>query len=211
MKICTTNAGKLAEYGGMLAPLGIALDPVTEHDVPETGTSFEENGMQKARAYSRLFPDDWILAEDSGIVVPAIKGLPGVWSARFDDLDIATCEVHESGRPRAEMDRANNARLLRLMANIDDDKRGAYFVSHLVIVKPGGTATWQFCRRVHGWVTREARGDGGFGYDPIFVSPESYGKTWAEIDAARKSLISHRNNAVLDMLRWVCSTKENVK
>lgn len=202
MRICTTNPGKLREFGGLLAPLGIKLTPTTQHDVPETGDTVLANARQKAAGYAALYPDEYILTEDSGLVVPALGGLPGPWSARFTDLDLATLHVRESGRDRSIIDPLNNERVLDLLGN--EKNRGAYFVCVLNLTL-NETRLFEIERRVYGWITDKPRGEGGFGYDPIFESPQSYGKTWAEVDSLRKNLMSHRQIAVFDLMAWLAS------
>ncbi len=213
MRICTTNPGKVAEFGGLLLPLDIRLTPTTKHDVPETGTTFQHNARQKARGYAALYPGDWILSEDSGLVIPALKGLPGPYSARFADLDVSDADalvINESGRPRSEMDPANNRRVLRMMEGVPADQRGAYFVGYIVVIDPKGEIAFEVEQRAYGWITTELRGTGGFGYDPLFESDTSFGQTWAEIDTARKGLISHRSKSVWDLMAWLCSTDREV-
>ena len=111
MKLCSTNDGKLAEFGGLLAPLDIRLEPVRHMDIPETGDTFRANAIMKALGYAKHFGGEWVLAEDSGLVVPALNaghftGLPGAYSARFADMDLLNGVEQESGRPRSEMDPA---------------------------------------------------------------------------------------------------------
>ncbi len=210
MRICTTNPGKVAEFGGLLAPLDIPLIPTTTHEVPETGDTFADNAREKAKGYAKLYPGEWLLAEDSGLVVPALDGLPGPWSARFDDLDLLHNVVQPTGRPREVIDLANNRRLLKMLEGLTVDRRGAYFVAYIVVIDPAGEIAFEIERRTYGWITTELRGANGFGYDPLFMSDTSFGQTWAEVDTARKDLISHRSKAVWDLMAWLCSTDREV-
>lgn len=210
MRICTTNPGKVREFGGLLAPLDIHLVPTTNHDIPETGDTFAANAREKALGYASLYPGTWLLSEDSGLVVPALQGLPGPWSARFSDLDLRTRQVTESGRPRDVIDPQNNQRVLDLMLDVPEERRGAYFVAYIVVIDPEGHIAFEVERRAYGKVVFEPRGSGGFGYDPLFESDTSFGQTWAEIDTARKDLISHRSKAVWDLMSWLCSTNREV-
>lgn len=209
MRICTTNQGKLREFGGMLAPIGLSLtisDP--RIDIPETGVSFKENSQQKALGYAAAYPGEWLLAEDSGLCIPALGGFPGPWSARYADV---TClyplRVNESGRSRELMDVMNRERVLREMARIPESEQGAYFVCCITVIDMSGQVAFRTEQRTYGWITQEPAGYNGFGYDPIFVSDHTGGKTWAEIDGARKGLISHRSKACWDLMAWLCSTK----
>lgn len=209
MFICTTNMGKVREFASLLSPLGIDLKPITHHHVPELGCTFIENGRMKAQAYANLYPNRWILAEDSGLVVPALNGMPGHLSARYDDVQ-DDGKIVESLRDRLTIDFANNMKVLDKMKNVSPEHRGAYFVSHLVVINPHGQIAFETERRAVGWIATEMKGSQGFGYDPIFQSDTSYGKTWAEIDSVRKNLISHRSEVIWDFLAWVCSTTEEI-
>lgn len=104
MLLCSTNPGKIRAFGGLLAALDIPLDPVMHHEIPETGDTFEANALEKAQAYAALYPGKWLLAEDSGLVVPALGGWPGPWSAMFDDTNVRTHVVTPSRRSRAEIE-----------------------------------------------------------------------------------------------------------
>lgn len=184
------NKGKLREFSALLAPLGWEVIPQSELGVSEAeephGT-FVENALAKARHASREtgLP---ALADDSGICVAALGGAPGVYSARF------------AGEPKS--DEANNALLLEKL-NGEADRR-AHYVCVLVMLQHAedpqpiiAEGEW------HGEVTREARGAGGFGYDPYFLLPE-LGQTAAELDAALKNTLSHRGAAcriLLERLR----------
>lgn len=210
MRICTTNPGKVAEFGGLLAPLDIRLIPTMKEDIPETGDTFADNAREKARGYAKIYPNCWLLSEDSGLVIPALGNFPGPFSARFDDLNMATRRVIHTRRTRVQMDPLNNERVLRLMKGKPKSKRGAYFVAYIVVLDPEGEIAFEVEQRAYGWITETLRGTGGFGYDPLFETDTSFGQTWAEIDSARKDLISHRSRAVWDLMAWLCSTRRVV-
>ena len=149
-------------------------------DVEETGTTFEENSFLKADAVMKAtgLP---ALADDSGIAVDALNGEPGVYSARygFDDT------LDDWGRLEL---------LLKNTENVPDGQRQAQFVCVITMVTPEGS-TIQARGEIHGELTREARGENGFGYDPIFYYPP-LGKTTAELSPEEKNQVSHRANAL---------------
>jgi len=179
----TTNPGKTREIRGLLAGLPIRLlflsdfPPMPEPE--ETGHTFAENAELKARAYAALVPGGYSAAEDSGIVVPALGGEPGVYSARYggekDDL-------------------ARNELLLRRMRGLVGDDRAAYYEAAVVLIAPDGLEHL-FTGRVHGLITTEAQGTGGFGYDPIFHHRE-LGRTFGLATQEEKDRLSHRGEAV---------------
>ena len=144
-------------------------------EVEETGETFEENSLQKARAVMEAtgLP---ALADDSGIAVDALNGAPGIYSARY-----GTPDLDDYGR--MELLRHN-------MESVPDGQRQAKYVCVITMVTPEGE-TIQARGEVHGLITREAAGDGGFGYDPIFYYPP-FGKTLAQVPAEDKNRISHR-------------------
>jgi XTP/dITP diphosphohydrolase len=202
--IGTTNPGKVAEMASLLAPLGLELKAVSL-DVPELGDTFEENAIQKALAYAD-HSGGITASEDSGIIIPALNGLPGPWSARFADLDLQTRQVNSSDRTREEMDRLNNERLLALMKGIEQPRRAAAFKVVLVITQPG-KVLFQASAECHGWIADEQRGTNGFGYDPIFVGQDTFGKTFAELDPMRKNLRSHRKRVLDEMFMWASQNR----
>ena len=180
--LASNNAGKLAEFAQLLAPLGFAIKSQRELDIPEAeepfGT-FVENALAKARHASQLsgLP---ALADDSGICVPALDGAPGVQSARY------------AGEPRS--DPANNAKLVHDIAAHDD--KSAYYYCVLVMVRHAEDPQPIIADGVwHGQLIEQPRGQGGFGYDPYFFLP-SLGKTAAELSAEEKNKLSHRGQAL---------------
>lgn len=185
--LATRNAGKLAELRRMLAdgPVEVVgLADVPEFpDAPETGATFAENALAKARdaANATGLPS---VADDSGLAVDALNGMPGVLSARW------------SGRHGDDV--ANLELLLGQLTDVPDERRTAAFVCAAALVVPGGLETV-----VHGeWTGRivhEARGSGGFGYDPIFV-PDGELRTSAEFSPQEKDAASHRGRAMRALL-----------
>jgi XTP/dITP diphosphohydrolase len=186
--LATRNAGKLVELRRMLADLPgieiVGLADVPEFpDAPETGATFAENALAKARdaAAATGLPS---VADDSGLAVDALSGMPGVLSARW------------SGRHGD--DRDNVDLLLAQLGDVPDERRGAAFVCAAALVVPGGPETV-----VHGeWtgtIVRAPRGTNGFGYDPVFV-PDGEQRTSAELSAAEKDEASHRARALTALL-----------
>lgn len=144
----------------------------------ETGDTFEENAKLKAIAAAKAF-GKWVLADDSGLVVPALEGRPGVFSARY------------AGREATDLD--NRKKLLKEMENLDGLQRAAFFECVLVLASPDGV---KIVARgtVEGMIAEAERGRNGFGYDSLFLKHES-NKTFAELDEQTKNRISHRRKA----------------
>ncbi|MCX7989361.1 MAG: RdgB/HAM1 family non-canonical purine NTP pyrophosphatase [Aquificaceae bacterium] len=188
--LATTNRGKIRELVRLFEGSGVELLlPERELDVEEKGGSFFENAYLKAKAYYEAFQMP-TLGEDSGLVVPALEGYPGIYSSRFYSLEWGGVEPLEGSR-----DRANIRKLLRLMEGLQDRK--AYFLTCAVVCL-GDTGLWAE-GRCYGEVLREPRGEGGFGYDPIF-QPEGYTKSMAELRPEEKDLLSHRGKAIRRLL-----------
>ncbi|SDY36660.1 XTP/dITP diphosphohydrolase [Modestobacter sp. DSM 44400] len=182
--LATRNPGKLAELQRLLATAVPGVEVVGLRDVPEypeapeTGATFEENALLKAREAVR-YTGLPAVADDSGITVDALNGMPGVLSARW------------SGRHGD--DAANTALLLGQLADVPDDRRGGAFVCAAALVTPDG-AEHVLQRQWRGTVVREPRGTNGFGYDPVFV-PARLDRTSAELEPAEKDARSHRGQA----------------
>lgn len=184
--LASNNAGKLREFAQLLAPLDFEVLPQAALNIAEAEEphcSFVENALAKARHASRLsgLP---ALADDSGLCVSALQGAPGVHSARY------------AGEPKS--DARNNARLLDELTGQTD--RRAHYVCVLVLLRHAedpqpliAEGEW------HGEILAAARGEGGFGYDPLFLAPET-GLTAAELDAARKNRLSHRGKAMAQLI-----------
>jgi XTP/dITP diphosphohydrolase len=182
--LATRNQHKVAEIQRILERAGAPVDlvPVSEFqgvdDVPETGLTFAENALLKAHAVAAAtgLP---AVADDSGISVDALNGMPGVFSARW------------SGRHGD--DEANLRLLLAQLADVPDTRRGASFVCVAALARPDGLEVVEE-GRVIGRIVHEPRGTGGFGYDPIFV-PDGESRTTAQMPPAEKDAISHRGRA----------------
>ena len=180
--LASNNAGKLKEFAQLLAPIGFDLHPQGDFGVPEAeepfGT-FVENALAKARHAARLtgLP---ALADDSGVCVEALGGAPGVHSARY------------AGEPKS--DARNSEKLLRDLAAHAD--KSAYYYCVLVYVRHADDPQPVIADGVwRGTMIDEARGAGGFGYDPHFLVP-AFGKTAAELTSAEKNAVSHRGQAL---------------
>lgn len=187
--VATSNRGKLAELRSLLADLPVEVLSLSDvlPDAPpvvEDGKTFQENALIKARAAARR-ANLLTLAEDSGLEVDALGGRPGVWSARFA-RDGAT-------------DAENNAALLSALEDVGDGERQARFRCVMVLLDPASDeaplVTEGTCE---GWIGREAKGTGGFGYDPLFVVADC-GRTMAELDEVEKNRVSHRGKAARAM------------
>ncbi len=178
--LASNNKGKLKEMKAILDGLGAEVISQSEAglslDAEETGTTFEENALIKARAACEAISEPSI-ADDSGLAVEALDGAPGVYSARYGG-----CATDEE-------------RVNLLLKNLDSEKnRRAKFVSCIACMFPNGdviTARGE----CEGTITFEPRGDGGFGYDPIFEFPET-GRTMAELSNEEKNAVSHRGRAL---------------
>lgn len=186
--IASNNPGKLREFQFLLQPLGIevltqAQLGITEAEEPHV--TFLENALAKARHVSRLsgLP---ALADDSGICVTALEGVPGVLSARYAGDD-----------PKS--DQRNNEKLLRAMQGVTD--RRAHYYCVLVLLHHADDPQPLIAEgEWHGEIAHEERGDGGFGYDPLFWLPE-FGKTSAQLERDEKHAISHRGKALKVLLQ----------
>ena len=188
--VASRNAKKLRELHRVLAAAGVdgielvGLDAVPEYpEAPETGATFEENALAKARdgAAATGLP---CVADDSGIEVDALNGMPGILSARWSG-------THGN-------DPANTALVLAQLGDVPDDRRGAAFVSACALVVPGGEESvvrgeW---RRS---IAREPVGDGGFGYDPVFV-PDGDTRSAAQLSSEEKDASSHRGRALVQLV-----------
>jgi XTP/dITP diphosphohydrolase len=180
----TRNLKKREEILDILGDLGLELRDLRDWpetpEVVEDGTTFEENARKKAVELARHL-GRWVLGEDSGLVVPGLGGRPGAYSARY------------AGKQGD--DAANNARLLAELAPLPDDRRAAYYVCTTALADPQGQVQAVTEGRCHGVITRELRGTGGFGYDPLFLIPE-YHRTFGELSPRVKHALSHRGRAL---------------
>lgn len=178
--LASNNGKKIAELSAILASFGIEIKAQRDYgieDVPETGLTFIENALIKARHAARQsgLP---AIADDSGLCVPALGGAPGIYSARYS----------------GEGDAGNNRKLLAALENVQD--RRAYYVCLIAYLRHADDPLPIIAQGLwHGTIALEARGDGGFGYDPLFV-PAGDSRTAAEYSAAEKNSISHRARAL---------------
>ncbi len=188
--IATRNEGKTREFKAMFSQLGYDIKNLNDFpelpEVAETGMTFEENARLKAETISEL-TGEMVLADDSGLMVDVLGGLPGVWSARF-------AGEHAT-------DAANNAKLLHELAStaVSPEKRKAKFHTTLVVAAPGKSSLvvegeWP------GSIATIPRGDEGFGYDPLFVDGET-GRTAAQMTLEQKNKVSHRARALQNLLK----------
>lgn len=180
--LASGNKGKISEFQTLLEELQIEVHSMKEYPeigkIVEDGNSFQENALIKARTVCKATGKP-ALADDSGIMVDTLGGKPGIYSARY------------AGEPCD--DRANNEKLLAEMADVPEEARGAQFYCAIALVMPDGREALAegICR---GTILRELRGDGGFGYDPLFYVPELE-KSFAELNMEEKNQISHRGKA----------------
>jgi XTP/dITP diphosphohydrolase len=195
--IATANPAKIREFREILGKDAYQWDDLGAHrDVPvpeETGKTFRVNACQKASYYARAL-NGWAVADDSGLAVDVLKGNPGVYSARWAQMNGAGAG-----------DGANNALLLRQLQNVPDGKRTARFICCLALSDPEGRIILTTQQAVEGVIIREARGANGFGYDPLFLIPH-FGRTTAELSADDKHAISHRGKALRRLRELMGST-----
>ena len=180
----TGNAGKMREIREILADFGGEILSMKEAgistDAEENGASYEENALIKARAVAEKAGDAVVLADDSGLEIDALGGEPGIYSARYLGEDTSY--------------RVKNANLIERLAGVPEEKRTARFVCAIAAVLPDGRELVTKAA-VEGRIVYEEKGEGGFGYDPIFYVPE-FGRTTAELSEEEKNQISHRGKAL---------------
>ncbi len=205
----TTNRKKIVEMRPLLEPLGYSLVDLSSmpksDSVDETGQSFIENARIKAITYATRY-QTWAIGEDSGLCVPALGGAPGIYSARFASLSQESHSTASHNAPSLTQDEANNALLLERLSNTPTAERSAYYVSTMVLASPQGESIIEAVGECWGRIVNEARGVGGFGYDPLFEVIE-YHKTFAELGPSVKNVLSHRGRALAKFLRLLCGVK----
>jgi XTP/dITP diphosphohydrolase len=183
--IASGNAGKLREFTALLADLGLEIRPQPEGlEVEETGQTFVDNARLKAIAVART-TGCWALADDSGLAVEALNGAPGVHSARY-----APSDPERIARLLAELAAANQQRAETGLA----PQRSARFTAALALADPNGNLRLEVEGHCPGEILETPRGSGGFGYDPVFLLPET-GLSFAEMDKATKARLGHRGRA----------------
>jgi XTP/dITP diphosphohydrolase len=196
--IASGNRGKVREFQEMLRDHGVECTDLSAHPnaiaPEETGHTFRANAMLKAMHYATSLRT-WALADDSGLSVDVLGGKPGVHSARW-------AELGNAGKGDAD----NNALLLQQLDAVPSDQRAARFVCCLALSDPQGRVILTAQDEVEGQMLRAPRGEGGFGYDPLFLVP-ALGRTTAELPAHEKHAISHRGKA----LRRLAAMLDRVK
>jgi XTP/dITP diphosphohydrolase len=187
--VATTNQGKVRELRELLPGIRLLTpaDAGVQLEVEETGQTFIENARLKARAYLEA-TGLRTMGEDSGIEVDALGGEPGVYSARYHDLPDGPVK---------------NAHVLDLLRDVPDAERGCRYVCAIVLVSPGEREQI-FEGECRGRIASGPAGQGGFGYDPIFLVPE-LGRTMAELSAEEKNAISHRGRAVKELACYLAT------
>ncbi len=182
--IATNNAGKIRELKSLLSSLPLRLRQLSEFspiiEVEETGKTFAENAVLKARLYSQQ-TGLWSLADDSGLEVDALNGAPGLLSARFGG--------------RGASDEERNARLLAELSLTNDEHRTARFICVVALYEPEARTVEIFKGKCEGFISHYPRGSNGFGYDPLFI-PSGYAYTFGELPDEMKQLLSHRAQAL---------------
>ena len=188
--LASSNPGKLSEYRVLAADSPIEVAPLPNFtEIPvfeETAPTFAENAAGKAMHYSR-FATGTVLADDSGLVVPALGGAPGVFSSRY------------AGPNASDADRVQ--KLLREMRELEGEARRARFVCVTCLAR-SGCALAVLSDSAEGFITREPKGTDGFGYDPVFFFPH-LGRTYAQITREEKNQCSHRGKAFLKALAFL--------
>lgn len=185
--LATRNAKKRREIEEILSDLELTLQDLSMYskapEVEEDGDTFEANARKKASETAKAV-GQWTLGEDSGLVVPALGGRPGVYSARYAGVQ--------------GDDAANNRKLLAELAPLSEEKRDAYYVCTAALSDPEGKIHAVVEGRCNGRIIAEYRGDGGFGYDPLFMIVE-YHRTFGELSPQVKHALSHRGRALLKL------------
>ena len=205
----TSNPGKVREIASILSPRGHEIIPMAM-DIDETGETISDNAKIKALAYSKANPGVYVIVEDSGLVVPKLNNLPGPYSARFHtvifdkNLVVRAVPKEDFTTDKSEHDRLNNERLLEMIKTLPEEMRAAYFEVSFVIAKDDEILT-ESIGHSYGYISDEMRGTNGFGYDPLFIGNDTFGKTYAELDTARKNLKSHRKKALKELGLWVAT------
>lgn len=181
--IATSNLGKVKEYERLLLGLSFQVKSLKDFpnftSPPENGKTFLENARIKAKSFHAVKPTEWVLGEDSGLEVPGLNGMPGIFSARY------------AGDHARDVE--NTQKVLKMLALRNPTQREAQFKTVIVLFSPDGK---EFVSEgiMKGKITDKMRGTGGFGYDPIFI-PEGETRTLAEMSIAEKNQMSHRAKA----------------
>ncbi len=205
--LATSNPGKVREFREAAQALGISLEPLPGFDqLPlaiEDGSTFEENARKKAEHYSRNAADELVLAEDSGLSVDALNGAPGVYSARYAAVVHSGTATHENSG-----DQENNLALIHQLERLPGQKFAGKYVSVIALARHGQTLA-TFTGEAHGELLISPRGNGGFGYDPLFYFP-ALNRTFAELPLEQKREHSHRGKAFRAFLKWYEANSESL-
>ena len=198
--LATSNSGKVRDFQAAAANLGVTVATLpgfqTFPQAIEHGSTFDENARLKAEHYSRLSPGNLIVADDSGLVVQALNGAPGVHSARYAAAVRGGPESNANSN-----DTDNNELLISQLQRLPESRRSGKFVCVIAAAKDG-TTLQTFFGDVEGELLTAPQGTHGFGYDPLFYY-RPLGKTFAELPAEEKALYSHRGKAFRNFLDWV--------
>jgi XTP/dITP diphosphohydrolase len=190
--IASQNPGKIAEIKTLLGDLPIeVIVPNRDVEVEETGTTFAENALIKAKAYQAEFRDDFILADDSGLIVDALDGRPGVYSKRYGSNDTQRMQ-----------------KMLSDLAQVPAENRSARFVATMAVIGPNVEQVFE--GKVEGKIASEMRGGQGFGYDPIFI-PDGYEETFGELGESVKNSLSHRAKALSQVISFLAQIEKSRK
>ena len=196
--VATSNPGKIRDLIGAAVAHNVQIELLPGFsslpEVVEDGLTFESNACKKAEYYSKHAEGEVVIADDSGLEVDALKGAPGVRSARY------AADEHSPEHTGNSDDEANNARLLRELHDVPDEFRTGRFVCVIAAARNGHTLA-TFHGKAEGMILHAPRGSNGFGYDPLFYFPE-IGKTFAELTAEEKAGYSHRGAAFRGFLEW---------
>lgn len=197
--VATSNEGKIRDLVGAAAVHDIQIATLPNFaalpSVIEDGLTFDANARKKAEQYSHYSEGELVIADDSGLEVDALRGAPGVRSARY-----ATDEHNSLDDAANSADEANNARLLRELHDVPDEFRTGRFVCAIAVARNGHTLA-TFHGTAEGVILHAPRGSNGFGYDPLFFFPQIE-KTFAELTAEEKAQYSHRGAAFRQFLEW---------
>lgn len=197
--LASRNRKKTREVSEILAPHGFTVIPVTDFsDVPEVeedGLTFAENAAKKAVQTARHL-NQWVIGEDSGLIVDALGGAPGIYSARYSGSDAT--------------DEKNNEKLLRELSGIPEHRRGAGYLCSVALSDPSGQVQVACEGTCRGRILTVAEGAGGFGYDPYFLIPE-YHQTFGNLGAVVKHRISHRARAFSQFIPMLLAIRQQFR
>ena len=192
LHLATGNVHKVKELARLFADAGLEVEVASAAEVggmpevDENAVTFEGNALLKAEALKKQVPDGWVLADDSGLEVDALEGKPGVFSARY-------------AGPGAT-DEDNRKKVIASLEGVPESRRGGRFICALVLLGPGQQQV--FRGECEGNLIVEEKGEGGFGYDPIF-RPDGKDETFGEMSPEEKNQLSHRARAMTKLVDWI--------